>query len=212
MPSAAVAVHDTWHLSEPSARRGSSSEGRLLARARAGSRSALDVLFRRYGVWLRRWARGRLPSWARGAVDTSDLVQDTLQHTFARLGGFKSKQSRALRIYLRRAVENRIRDELRQVTRRREIRVAAEPVVPSDAAAPQHGRLLDDETWRRYLDGLERLAARDRRLIVGRTELGYSFRQLALVERLSSPDAARMALRRALLRLSDATPGLKRQS
>ena len=67
---------------------------RELARAREGSRSALDVLFARYGGWLRRCVRGRLPSWARGAVDTSDLVQDTLLHTFARLGGFKSKQSR----------------------------------------------------------------------------------------------------------------------
>ena len=190
----------------------SSSEGRLLARAREGSRSAVDALFARYGSWLRRWARGRLPAWARGAVTTSDLVQDTLHHTFARLGGFKSKQTRALRIYLRRAIENRIRDELRQVTRRRDITVATEPVVPSDAGAPQHRQLLDHESWRRYLDGLERLPARDRRLIVGRTELGYSFRQLAVVERLSSPDAARMALQRALLRLSDMTPELKRQS
>ena len=57
--------------------------------------------------------------------------------TFARLGGFKSKQTQALRIYLRRAVENRIRDELRQVARRRDITVPAEPVVASDAdAAP----------------------------------------------------------------------------
>ena len=202
--------------SQPSAAdsgpRGSSSEGRLLARARGGSRSAVDALFARYGSWLRRWARGRLPAWARGTVDTSDLVQDTLHHTFARLGGFKSKQSRALRIYLRRAIENRIRDELRQVTRRREVALSSEPFVASDAAAPQHRQLLDDETWRRYLDGLERLSARERRLIVGRTELGYSFRQLALVERLSSPDAARMALQRALQRLGDATPELKRQS
>ena len=224
MPSNAAAVHDPYSRStglfpvpsQPSAGDsapgGSSSEGRLLARARGGSRSAVDALFARYGSWLRRWTRGRLPSWARGTVDTSDLVQDTLLHTFARLGGFKSKQTRALRIYLRRAVENRIRDELRQVTRRRGIMVVTEPVVPSDAAAPQHRQLLDDETWRRYLDGLERLPARDRRLIVGRTELGYSFRQLALVERLSSPDAARMALQRALLRLSDVTPALKRQS
>ena len=117
-----------------------------------------------------------------------------------------------LRIYLRRAVDNRIRDELRQVTRRRDITTPAEPVVASDAAAPQLRQLLDDETWRCYLDGLERLPARDRRLIVGRTEPGYSFRQLALVERLSSPDAARMALPRALLRLSDVTPELKQQS
>ena len=32
--------------------------------------------------------------------------------------------------------------------------VPAELVAASDAAAPQYRRLLDDETWRRYLDGL----------------------------------------------------------
>ena len=59
----------------------------VCSRGRArGSRSAVDVLFARYGSWLRRWARGRLPAWARATVDTSDLVQDTLHHTFARLG------------------------------------------------------------------------------------------------------------------------------
>ena len=50
----------------------------------------------------------------RGAIDTSDLVQDTLQQTFVRLGGFGARQASALRAYLRRAVENRIRDELRR--------------------------------------------------------------------------------------------------
>ena len=41
---------------------------------------------------------------------------------------------------------------------------------------------------------------------------GYNFRQLALVERLSSPDAARMALRRALVRPGDAFADLRRGS
>ena len=40
--------------------------------------------------------------------------------------------------------------------------------------------------------------------IVGQSELGYTDRQLALVEGLPSPDAARMALRRAMIRLSGA--------
>ena len=53
--------------------------------------------------------------------------------------------------------------------------------------------------------------ARPNARMVGRTELGYNFRQLALVERLSSPDAARMALRRALLRLSEAIEGAGRR-
>ncbi len=182
------------------------SEQRLLDRVRRGSHSAVDVLFARYGAWLRRWARGRLPVWVRGAIDTSDLVQDTLQHAFSRLNWFESKHAGALRAYLRRAVENRVRDELRRATRRLDVVAPEEYVRSSDDAAPQHRQLIDDETWRRYLDGLGRLKNRDRRLIVGRAELGYNYQQLAFIERLSSPDAARMALRRALVRLSDAMP------
>ena len=180
------------------------SEQELLERARTGDRSAVDALFARYLPWLRRWARGRLPVWVRGAVDTSDLVQDALHRTFAQLEAFESKQAGALRLYLRRAVENRIRDELRRATRRRDSIRPDEPVRFSDAAAPQHRQLAEGEVWRGYLRRLARLSPREQRLIVGRAELGYNYRQLALVENLPSPDAARMALRRAVLRLSGA--------
>ena len=87
----------------------SSSESRLLEEARQGSSRAADALFERYRSWLRKRVRGRLPPWARGSLDTSDLVQDALHHTFARLNGFKSNRASALRVYLRRGVENRIR-------------------------------------------------------------------------------------------------------
>ena len=43
----------------------------------------------------------------------------------------------------------------------------------------------------RYLQGLKRLNAGDRRLLVGRAELGCSHRQLVFTERLLSPEAAR---------------------
>ena len=185
---------------EPS---GSARERRLLERAHRGSRSAVGALFERYGVWLRRWARSRLPARARGAVDTSDIVQDALHHTFARFTSFRSRQTSVLRMYLRRAVQNRIRDELRRVARRGDAVLPDRPVLRSDAGAPQLRELLDGETWRRYLDALRRLPARDRRLIVGRAELGYTSDQLAFMERLPSPAAARGALRRALVRLTD---------
>ena len=54
--------------------------------------------------------------------------------------------------------------------------------------------------------GLKRLKVRDRRLIVGRAELGYNYDQLAAIERLPSPDAARKALKRAVVRLSEVMP------
>ena len=181
--------------------RSSTSERSLLKRARRGSSSAVAALFERHRPWLRRWAHGRLPRRARGAVDTSDLVQETLQHTFLNLASFNSSHGNALRAYLRRAVQNRIRDELRRATFRQGVILPEGTVCDSDAA-PQLRHLIDNETWRRYLDGLKRLPDRDRRLIVGRAELGYSSAQLAFLERLSSPAVARVTLRRAVLRLS----------
>ena len=178
----------------------------MLARARRGSRTAAEALFGRHASWLRNWARGRLPQWVRGAVDTSDVVQDTLQHTFERLEWFESRRSSALRAYLRRVVENRVQDELRRASRRHAAALPVAPVPASGEDPPQLRRVLDEEAWRRYVEGLARLRPRDRRLIVGRAELGYSYRQLASVERLPSPDAARMALRRALVRLSGVLP------
>ena len=179
-----------------------SSSERLLANIREGSRTTIDALFERYRSWLRRWARGRLPAWVRSTIDTSDLVQNALHRTFKRMERFEPKHANALRIYLRRAVENQIRDELRRAVRRRAIIAPDEVVRLSDDGAPQHQQLVDDETWRRYLSSLKRLTPRERRLIVGHAELEYSYRQLALIEGMPSPDAARMALRRAVIRLS----------
>ena len=75
-----------------------------------------------------------------------------------------------------------------------------------DAGPSPLQQLITDETWARCLQGLQRLTPRERRLIVGRAEMGYSYKQLALIDGRTSPDAARMALRRALVRLSDEMP------
>ena len=174
-----------------------------MEQARRGDRSAVNALFERFRPWLRRWARGRMPSWVRGGIDTSDLVHDALHLTFARLDSFESSHVSALRAYLQRAVENRVQDQLRRATRRRSLIMPDASFRASDGAAPQHQQFIDDETWRRYLAGLGRLTERDRRLVVGRAELGYSYRQIAFIEGLPSAEAARKALGRALKRLTD---------
>ena len=173
----------------------------LLRRARRGDRSAVDALFVRLFPWLRRRTRGRLPGWARGFVDTSDVVQDALVHTMRRIAGFESASSVAFRAYLLRAVDHRIQDEMRRVGRR-DTRggLEAEGLMAGDASPLQ--QLIAGEAWERYLGALRRLTPRERRLVVGRAELGYSFKQLALVDDRASPEAARKALRRALVRLS----------
>src|SRR6202007_2105471 len=76
----------------------------LLALVRQGDRGALDRLFARCLPPLRRWARGRLPSTARGALDTQDLVQDTIVNSLRRLDQFDSRHEGALQAYLRQAV------------------------------------------------------------------------------------------------------------
>ena len=94
---------------------------RLLDRARSGDQEALEQLFGRYLKPLQRWARGRLPGWARDLADTDDLVQDTLVQTFKRIEGFEPRRVGALQAYLRQAVLNRIRDELRRKRRQPEM-------------------------------------------------------------------------------------------
>jgi len=169
-------------------------------RARRGDRAALEQLFQRLGGSLRRWARGRLPHWARGTRDTEDIVQDVLIHALSRLEEFEPRRQKALQSYLREAVRNRIRDEMRAVGRRG----MAYDVDEVEVAAPESllDQVIEQDNLERYRRGLGRLDPEDRDLIVGRLELGYSYDQIALITGRATPDAARMALRRALLRLA----------
>src|ERR671934_1180434 len=89
----------------------------LVERAKGGDSAALDRLFARFLPSLRRWARGRLPRWSRDLMDTDDLVQETVIRAVKRIDQFESRHEGALQAYLRQAVVNRIRDELRRATR-----------------------------------------------------------------------------------------------
>ena len=182
------------------------SEQRLIERARAGQPVGSRATLHAVRVVAPAVGRGRLPVWARDGLDTSDLVQDALHETLSRITTFRSAHAAALRGYLRRTVENQISDHRRRALFRLNHGGApSEPVRLSDEAAPQLRELMGKQNWARYLEGLKQMTPRHRRLIVGRVELGYSYRQLALIDG-STPDAARMALGRALARLSVVMP------
>jgi len=68
----------------------------LLTRAKEGDTTALDQLVERSIPPLRRWARGRLPTWARGLAETQDLVQDAVMRTLPRLATFEAAHPGAL--------------------------------------------------------------------------------------------------------------------
>ena len=173
----------------------------LLRRAREGDRAALDALFERHLPWLQRWAHGRLGSWARSAVDTADLVQDAVLQTFRRLDQFEPRGQNALRAYLRQAIQNRIHDEHRRVLTRGAQRELLDGR-PDPGPSP-FDTLVNTDAEERYRHSLLRLRSDDRELIVGRVELGYSYAQLATLTGRTSADAARVALKRALVRLAE---------
>ena len=89
----------------------------LVQRARQGDHAALDDLCARYLPRLRRWAHGRLPGWARDAVDTQDIVQATLTQVVQHIDAFDPRHEGAFQAYVRQALLNRIRDEIRRAHR-----------------------------------------------------------------------------------------------
>lgn len=173
----------------------------LLRRARSGDSQALNRLFQRYLPSLHRWAHGRLPRWARQSVDTADVVQDTVLQTMRNLESFEPQGEGALLGYLRRSLLNRIRDRFRYAARHPAPAELSES--SADTGASPLELAIDEEDRRRYEQALTRLSPVDREAIVGRIELGYSYDQLALILKKPTPGAARVAVRRALLRLSD---------
>jgi RNA polymerase sigma-70 factor (ECF subfamily) len=173
----------------------------LLRRVRSGDQEALDILLRRYVPALRRWARGRLPTWARDLAETEDLVQDTILKTFQRLDTFDYRHEGALQAYLREAVMNRVRDECRRVNRR-PTGTALDEQTPHDGASPLES-VIGTQAVERYEWALGQLRHEDREAIVARIEMGFSYPEVAVMLGKPTPDAARVAVSRALVRLAE---------
>ena len=176
-----------------------SSTANLLRRGRDGDREAVEIVFARQFETLRHWASGRLPHWARDVADTDDLVQDVLLQTFKRIDDFDTRGPGALYAYLRQAVLNRMRDEIRR-RGRRPAPVRADGSLPADGPSPLD-LAIGAESLERYERALDRLRPDDRECIVARLELGFTFNELATWLGTPSPEAARKAAKRALVRL-----------
>ena len=173
----------------------------LIARARGGDQQAVDRLFELHFRPLRRWASGRLPKWARDLADTDDLVQETLIQTFKRIEAFEPRRVGALQAYLRQAVLNRVRDELRRKGR---APAAGElEDVKADSAESPLELAIGREAVERYEKALATLRPEEREVIIGRVEMGYTYQELADAVGKPSPEAARKAAERALIRLAE---------
>lgn len=172
----------------------------LLDLIRAGDEGARDRLLARYVGPLQRWAHARLPEYARGAVDTDDLVQVTFLRALKRLDEFQPLREGAFLAYLRRILLNCIRDEVR-----RSVRHPAQVEIPAaqpDREATPLERAIGRERVARYERALAALPEVQQQAVILRLELGLSHQEVA--EALGSPSAAaaRMVVVRAVERLA----------
>ncbi len=173
----------------------------LVQRARSGDQAATDDLFARYETRLRRWAHGRLPASARGALDTQDLVQVTLVKLFQRLHAFEPNHPGAFRGYVWTTLWNSIRDIARSSRRRG----PTDPLgsdVPGSAPSPLE-EAMGSEVFALYESAMDRLRPEEREAIIARVELGLSHAEVAEALGRPSGAAARMAVSRALMRLAE---------
>jgi RNA polymerase sigma-70 factor (ECF subfamily) len=172
----------------------------LVVKAQGGDRLAVEALLQRCLPQLKRWAHGKLPAAARGSLDTGDLVQEAAMHVVQRLDVFQPRHVGAMQAYLRMSVLNRIRDEIRRVGRH-PAPVELPEDHPGDSTSPLEVA-LQAESYERYRKALGDLKPRDREMIVARVEAQWSMGEIARQFGMRTVDGARMAVTRALKKLS----------
>jgi len=171
----------------------------LVLRAKAGDQAALEELCARYLPRLRRWAHGRLPAWSRSALDTDDLVQETLTRVTRRIGSFDPRHEAAFQGYVREALFNRIRDE---VDRAKGKSVETlESGKPSTTPSPLEVA-IGTELLERYEAALLKLKPDDRDAIIARVEMEMTWPEVAEALGKNSSESAQMTVKRALVRLA----------
>jgi RNA polymerase sigma factor (sigma-70 family) len=171
----------------------------LLARAQAGDASALEALLSRYRPRLRRWAHRRLLTWARDLADTDDLVLDTLVKALRNFDRFVAHGDGSFQNYLRSAIGNAIRDEIRKARKRPAI-AGLDPTIPTDAPSPLE-RVVGRRRLARYEAALARLVPEQRDAVVARLEFGFTHSELAAALGKRTPDAARKVCQKAIAEL-----------
>lgn len=202
MPSKRITDPQTPDASQPGDGDEYDSTLDVLERAKQGDGEAARVLIERTVGPLRRWARGRLPYYARAGANTEDVVQDAVLRALGRLDSFEHRTVDGLQAYLRESVRNRIRDEVRRVSRRGVGEELPEEL-RDDRYSPLETLILKERS-ERYLAALRTLKPDDRLAIIFRLEHHHPFEVIAQKLGKSTPDAARMAVTRAVKRLAEA--------
>jgi RNA polymerase sigma factor (sigma-70 family) len=132
--------------------------------------------------------------------------------TLPRLQMFEVEHPGALQAFLRQAVANAIVDEIRKI-QRRPVPVDIEDmseVVADQRPSPLHAA-IGREGIERYEAALDRLKPADREAIIARLEMQQSWEEVAIALGKSTPDAARVAVRRAIAKLLAEMAGMTKE-
>lgn len=173
----------------------------LITRVKSGDSVAREQLVARYLPLLERWAHGRLPSHARGLLETGDLVQVTLVRALNHLESFEPRREGAFLAYLRTTLMNQLRNEIRRSVRDPEQGVNDEH---ADERSPLLEQMIGREVIESYEAGLATLPERMQEAVILSVEFGLSHGEVAEAIGSPSANAARMLISRALVKLSAA--------
>ena len=207
--SAALALPHPWPppaasplraIKPPMETASADSTQQLLHRIRAGDDAARERLLARYLPMLRRWAHGRLPSYARDLGDTDDLVQATVLRALGQLERFEYAGDGCFLGYLRHVLLNVLRNEIRR-SGTHGASAELTDAYADDAAESPLEATIGRERVRRYEAALAALPRRSQELVVMRIEFGLDYEDIA-DETGMSRDAIRMAIKRAVAELA----------
>jgi len=173
----------------------------LIERFKRGDNTAVDLLVERSLPPLIRWARERVPLWARNVSDTQDMVHDAVVRAMPDLKAFEASHPGALQAYLRQAIASHIKDEIRKV--RPEPTSEVRPSEFDSAPTPLE-QAIGRERLARYEAALATLGPTEREAIIARVELQQSYEEVAIALGKPTAEAARKVVTRALRSLIDA--------
>jgi len=169
----------------------------LLNGLRAGDVDASEQLFKLYHPILQRWARGRIPMQARSYMDTQDLVQETLTLALRSKRQIKANNAGAFFCYLRTIFINQIKQELRK-------NHLFQIALTTRFTHSEKMSYEDDvNSLIAYDQAIDQLSETEKQAVVMRVEFGLSHQEIADLMGKNSADAARVYIKRALLKLGE---------
>jgi len=171
----------------------------LFFRAKHGDLEAREKLWKKLRDRLCRYAHGKLPRRLRSLVETEDVVQDALTQTLRRIDLFDPKHSGAFGVALFVTMKRCLIDQHRRASRQPAPGETATSLV-AEGPSPME-EAIEKEKLERVITARFKLSEEDQALLTARLDLDLGYPDVAQLFGKPSPDAARVAVQRAIGRL-----------